>query len=614
MVIVYIVLAAVPLVALLNVALLIVGDDKITPRPKVPKLKHEPIEKLEDSSVEREVMDVDVVFVGAGPAGLSGALHLARLAKEHDEAIDKGEKKGEKLGELQIAVLEKCSEVGAMGISGMVLDPRSLKELMPDFEERGAPFEGKVQKESMHMLLNDKLSLKAPLMPPPLQDHGLYVGSLSKFLRWMGEIAEEEGIMVFPGFAASRALYGEGDVVEGVRTGDKGIGHDGEKRGNFEPGIDLKAKVTVLSEGTRGSVTRDVIDRLGLQEGKNPQVYGIGVKEVIEVPEGQMPVGEVVLTAGWPLDQATYGGSFMYSMKDNLVSLGLVIGLDYADPNLDPQAELQRMKTHPVFQKYLKGGKVVQYGAKTIPEGGWFSRPRPYSDGLLLIGDSGGFVNAERLKGVHLAIKTGLLAAQTVFEALVEKDYSAKKLSTFEKRFEESSAGKEMWKARNFHASFSDGLLLAVPKQGLNMITGGGSKHPHPTRPDWESYKTLDQVGGKRDVKKGIPYDGKLFLDKLSDVYLAGSKGGEDQPPHLQVADRNLCWERCAEEFGNPCTRACPANVYEMVDDDANPGKQKLHLNPTNCVHCKTCDLIDPYRNIRWVVPEGGDGPNYSQM
>jgi electron-transferring-flavoprotein dehydrogenase len=614
----YLLLAAVPVIAGVNVAFLFIGDEHSKPRTHVKLARPKDYnEEAKDDGVEREAMDVDVLFVGAGPAGLAGAYHLSELVKKHDEAIEKGEKKGEKLGEIQICVLEKCSEIGAMGISGMVLDPRSLKELMPDFEAKGAPLDCKVEKESMHFLLSPTVSAKVPVMPPPVQDHGLYIGSLSKFVRWLAGICEEKGIMLFPGFAGAFPIY-DGDKVVGVRTGDKGIGANGEKKHNFEPGVNMKAKVTVLTEGTRGSVTRDVVRHLALDEGKNPQSYCLGVKEIIEVPEGQMPAGEVVLTAGWPLGDKTYGGSFMYSMKGNLVSLGLMVGLDYSDPNTDPQVLLQRMKTHPLYQKYLKGGKVIQYGAKTVPLGGWHAMPKLYADGLLLAGDSAGLVNAERLKGVHLAIKSGMLAAETAFEALVAKDTSAKQLSVYQKRVEESWAGKEMWKARNFHVNFKDGLAAALVKNGLTVAPVIGEllnpTKRAPVENDFETKRTLSDVGGLRDIKKGIPYDGKLFLDKLSDVYLAGSKGEEDQPSHLQVLDRNLCATDCAERFGNPCTRACPANVYEMVEDEGNPGRKKLHLNPTNCVHCKTCDLIDPYINIRWVVPEGGDGPNYSQM
>jgi electron-transferring-flavoprotein dehydrogenase len=611
----YLLSALVPLVAVANVAFLFMGDAASAARPRV-KLVRPPDynEEAKDDGVEREAMDVDVLFVGAGPAGLAGAYHLMQLAKKHDAAIEKGEKKGDKLGELNITVIEKCSEVGAMGISGMVLDPGALKELIPDFEAKGAPLDCKVEKESMHFLLTPEQSVQLPVMPPPVHDHGLYIGSLSKLVRWLAGLCEADGVMIFPGFAGAYMQY-DGDKVKGVRTGDKGIGHNGEKKRNFEPGMNLNAKVTVLTEGTRGSLTRDVVRHLKLDEGKNPNSYCLGVKEVIEVPAGQMPAGEVVLTGGWPLGDKTYGGSFMYSMKDNLVALGLMVGLDYKDPNTDPQVLLQRMKMHPLFQKYLKGGKVIQYGAKTVPLGGWFAMPRLYADGMLLAGDSAGMVNAERLKGVHLAIKSGMLAAETAFEALLAKDTSAKQLSSYQKKVEESWAGKELWKARNFHVNFKDGLVGGLIRNGLAMGIGSFiGKTRTPVENDYETKRPLGEVGGLKDIKRGIPYDGKLFMDKLSDVYLAGSKGEEDQPSHLQVLNRDVCAGDCAEQFGNPCTRACPANVYEMVEDESKPGKKKLHLNPTNCVHCKTCDLIDPYINIRWVTPEGGDGPNYSQL
>lgn len=614
----YLLAAALPVVVGVNLAFLFIGDPHAARKTHVkPVRPKDYFEEAKDDGVEREVMEVDALFVGGGPAGLAGAYHLMQLVKAHDEAIESGKKQGEKLGELQICVLEKCSEIGAMGISGMVMDTKALKELIPDWEAKGAPIDCTVQKESMHFLLSDKISAPVPLMPPPLQDHGLYIGSLSKFVRWLAGLCEEQGVMLFPGFAGAQVIY-DGDRVAGVRTGDKGIGHNGEKRHNFEPGVDMKAKVTVLTEGTRGNLTRDAIRKLKLDEGKNPNSWALGVKEIIEVPAGQVPAGEVMLTAGWPLGDKTYGGSFLYSMKENLVSVGLIVGLDYSDPNVDPQVLLQRMKTHPQFQKYLAGGKVIQYGAKTIPLGGWHAMPRLYSDGLLLAGDSAGLVNAERLKGVHLAIKSGMLAAEAVFDALVKKDSSATELSGYQKKIETSWVGQEMWKARNFHHNFHDGLAAALVKNGLAIAPVIGELLGSKTRPhvdaDHETKRTLSEVGGLRDIKAGIPYDGKLFMDKLSDVYLAGSKGGEDQPSHLQVLNRDVCATDCAEKFGNPCTRACPANVYEMIDDEAKPGRKKLHLNPTNCVHCKTCDLIDPYINIRWVVPEGGDGPNYSQM
>lgn len=603
-----------PIIAALNIALLFIGDQGSKPKVKVP-LVRDPCynEEAKDDGVEREQMPVDVLFVGAGPAGLAGAYHFMQLVKKHDEEVEKSGK-GKKLGEeIQVAVLEKCSEIGAMGISGMVLDPRSLRELIPNFEEKGAPLDCKVEAESMHILLNDKIGIALPVMPPPVHDHGLYAGSLSKLMRWMAGLCEEAGVMLFPGFAGAYPVY-DGDQVVGVRTGDKGIGHDGQKKRNFEPGVEMRAKVTVLTEGTRGSLTRDVVRHFRLDANCNPQQYALGVKEIIEVPSGQVKPGEVVLTAGWPLPDDTFGGAFMYTLKDNLISIGLVVGLDGPDPNMDPQVELQRMKMHPVYQKYLKGGKVIQYGAKTIPEGGWWSMPRPYGNGVLLAGDSGGFLNGERLKGVHLAIKTGMLAAETAFEAILAGDYTEKTLSVYEKKVKDSWAGKELWKARNFHVNFHDGFWMGLVKNGLSMVTAGGKRSKPHVPADYETYRPLNEIGGERDTKKGIPYDGKLFLNKLEDVYLAGSKGEEDQPSHLQVPDRALCSDRCAYEFGNPCTKACPANVYEMVEDEARPGKKKLHLNPTNCVHCKTCDLIDPYLNIRWVVPEGGDGPNYSML
>ena len=559
---------------------------------------------------ERDVMDVDVLFVGAGVASLSGALHLKNLIDAHN-------KKGgnwKKLEEVMIAVLEKGAYPGAHNISGAVMDPSALKDLVPDFEEKGAPLESKVTEDHV-MLLTKSFALPSIITPPPLNNHGNYVVSVSKLTEWLGKLVEEKGIDIFPGFAGTEVLY-DGNRVMGVRTGDKGIGPDGDKKSNYEPGIDLHAKVTVFGEGTRGNLTKAIIEKLNLDKGKNPCSYVVGVKEVWEVPEGRIKPGEVFHTLGYPLKSNTYGGGFIYGMKNNMVSLGLLTGLDYEDPHLDPHQEFQRFKLHFRVAKILKDGKLVQYGAKTAPVGGYFSIPKLAFNGGVIVGDSAGFFVSQKLKGIHIAMRSGMVAAETIFDALLKKDYSEKQLNTYETAMYKSKEAKDIYKARNFHQLFQKGLWMALFRGGIQFILGGRIlKARLDAKEDYTHKKTVKEEYGTDsptdEQKDIIKFDGKQTFDKETDVYYSGSTHEEQQPPHLQIRDLDICYGKCWEEYQSPCQRFCPANVYEMEIDEKT-GKPNMKLNFSNCVHCKTCDVKDPFDNITWVPPEGGGGPKYT--
>ncbi len=564
---------------------------------------------------EREVMEVDVLFVGGGVASLSSALHLSRLIKEHNKKVEQ-EGKGESLDEVMIAILEKGAYVGAHSISGAVIDPVSLRELIPDYQERGAPIEGEVKGEEV-CFLTETGKIKAPFIPPPLNNHGNYVISLSKLVEWMGELAEEMGIDIFPGFSATEVLYEDGKVV-GVRTGDKGIGPDGEKKANYEPGIDLKAKITVFGDGSRGNLTKELIKRFNLDSGRNPQNYVVGVKEVWEVPEGRIEPGYVIHTMGYPHKSETYGGGFIYGMKDNHVSVGLLTGLDYKDPYIDPHMEFQKFKSHPLVAELLKDGKIVQYGAKTVPVGGYFAIPKLSFDGGVIIGDAGGLFISQKIKGVHVAMKSGMLAAETIFNALIKSDFSENMLSSYDRSLLESSVGEELYKSRNFHQTFKKGLWSALIRSGIQYVLGGKIiKSRLESEPDYISLKKVKDYYGTDnptdEQKRVIKFDGKFTFDKETDVYYSGTTHEEQQPPHLKIADLNICFTKCKEEYQNPCQRFCPANVYEIeVDEDT--GEERMKLNFSNCLHCKTCDIKDPYEQINWVPPEGGGGPKYTRM
>jgi electron-transferring-flavoprotein dehydrogenase len=451
-----------------------------------------------------------------------------------------------------------------------------------------------------------------------MRDHGNYVISINRFVKWLGSKVEEAGITVFTGFAGSELLFESGRVV-GVRTDDKGVDKSGQRKSNFEPGYDLKSKVVILAEGSRGSLTKQLIGRFQLDRDRNPQTYGVGVKELWELPSGRIAPGQVIYTMGYPLTFNEYGGAWIYGAKDNIVSLGFVTGLDYADPRVDPQRILQQFKKHPFIAKLLEGGKMVRYGAKSLPYGGWWCVPPLAGDGWMIVGDSAGLLNSQRLKGIHLAIKSGMLAAETAFDAMAKQDFSLPMLETFQTRVEQSWIKSELWPVRNFHQGFEGGFLSGMFHAGVQQFTGGrGLKAHYTNEPGHQRMRHLGRVaadgGARSEIIGAAKGDGKLTFDKLTDLYHSGTKHEEDQPAHLVIHDTNICNERCVTEFGNPCKNFCPANVYEMVEAKDTPGGLEIHLNPSNCVHCKTCDIMDPYEIITWVPPEGGGGPNYEGM
>jgi electron-transferring-flavoprotein dehydrogenase len=578
---------------------------------------------------EREQIEMDVVFVGAGPANLAGALYLKQAVAEHNRFIDEGIKPGRKIDDLEIAIVEKGPFVGAHILSGAVMDPVAIRELMPDFLAQGCPVDSVVTEDAFWYMTDGK-AIDSPIVPPPLKNTKKYIVSLSRVCEWLAEKCEEAGINIFTDTPAAEVLYDDANRVIGVRTGDKGIGKDGEKKPNYEPGVDLLAKVTVLGEGSRGSLSKQLTARLGLDEDKEAMVFSLGVKEMWELPAGRFPEGKVVHTLGFPSDKQTYGGGWIYGMKNNVLSIGYVTGLDYKDPFIDPHAEFQKFKTHPKVAAILDGGKMIKYGAKSINTGGYWTMPRTYADGMLMAGECAAMLNGQRIKGIHIAMKSGMLAAETIVMAFDHQDFTTHTLKAYAEKVEMSWIYDELHPVRNFHAAFQRGRWSALLNTGLQYVTGGlaWGFMPHEYhKPGYERMQKLDEndlssnghseLAEARTQNDGryakLKFDKQLTFDKVTDVYHAGVSHNEDQPSHLHVLDTELCATRCAEEYDNPCQRFCPAAVYEM-EQNPSTGRRELKVNFSNCVHCKTCDIADPYQIINWVTPEGGGGPDYKGM
>ncbi len=543
---------------------------------------------------ERDTMQYDVVVVGAGPAGLAFAIRLKQLKPE-----------------LSVCVIEKASTVGAQILSGAVIEPEPLNELLPDWGKNPPPVCVPVTRDEFWWLRDAGRALRSPLTPPQMHNHGNYIVSLGALCAWLAPQAEALGVEIYPGFAAAEPLFDARGAVCGVRIGDMGVARDGSHKPGYTQGIDIKATTTVLAEGCRGSLSKLLIARYRLDADCDPQTYGIGIKELWQLPAGRARPGTVMHTLGWPLNHATYGGSFVYHLDQDRVAIGFVAGLDYADPLFRPWEAFQQLKHHPLLKPLLEGGSIVSAGARALIEGGWQSLPRLEMPGALLIGDAAGLMNVPKIKGTHQALRSGMLAAEHVARTGGSAGWDA--------LLRGSRVAAELRKVRNIRPGFHKGLWPGLVNAGWETVTAGLSPWTLRNHADWSSLHKLDaalaaqQPGPSAPSAEQPPYVERTLAprDRLAGVYFAATQHDEDQPIHLKVADTDLCVTRCTVEYANPCTRFCPASVYEMVDDAAG---RRLQINAANCVHCKTCDIKDPYENITWTTPEGGSGPNYQNL